>query len=82
MVATDRVRAFFADARGLQADALEMLTQGRTRNAAEKAWETTKRATDALVLARTGEEPERTPETGAGAPGCWSPMTKVSGVPA
>ena len=60
------VRAFFADARGLQADALEMLSQGRIRNAAEKAWETTKRATDALVLARTGEEPERTPETGAG----------------
>ena len=64
---TDRIQAIFQDARELQADALEMLTQGQIRNAAEKAWgATTKRATDALVLARTGEEPERTPETGAG----------------
>ena len=38
MVATDRVRALFADARDLQADALEMLAQVRMRNAAEKAW--------------------------------------------
>ena len=66
MVATDRVREIFGDAKALQADALEMLEQGRVRNAAEKAWGATKRATDALVLARTGEEPERTPETGAG----------------
>ena len=66
MVATDRVRVLFADARGLQADALEMLAQGRIRNAAEKAWGATKRATDALVLANIGEEPARTPETGAG----------------
>ena len=51
MVATDRVRALFADARELYADALEMLAQGRIRNAAEKAGGGTKRATDALVLA-------------------------------
>ena len=57
--ATDRVQAVFQDARALQADALEMLAQGRIRNAAEKAWGATKRATDALVLANTGEEPER-----------------------
>ena len=63
---TDRIQAIFQDARELQADALEMLAQGRVRNAAEKAWGATKRASDALVLARTGEEPERTPETGAG----------------
>jgi hypothetical protein len=62
MVATDRVRQIFADARALQADALEMLDQGRIRNAAEKAWGATKRATGTLVLARTGEEPERTPK--------------------
>ena len=61
MVATDRVRALFADARDLQADALEMLALGRIHNAAEKAWGATKRATDALMLAQTGEEPERTP---------------------
>ena len=64
---SDRVQAVFQDARALQADALEMMALGKVRNAAEKAWGVTKRATDALVLARrTGEEPERTPETGAG----------------
>ena len=63
MVATDRVLEIFTDARALQADALEMLAQGKVRNAAEKAWGATKRATDALVLARTGDEPERTPQT-------------------
>ena len=62
---TDRIQASFQDAREIQADALEMLAQGKIRNAAEKPWEATKRATAALVLARTGEEPERTPETGA-----------------
>ena len=63
---TNRIEEIFQDARELQDDALEMLAQGRTRNAAEKSWGATKRATDALILARTGEEPERTPETGAG----------------
>ena len=58
MTATARARDLFADARTLYADALEMLDQGKLRNAAEKAWGATKRATDALVLARTGEEPQ------------------------
>ena len=62
MVATGRVKEIFTDARALQADALEMLALGKVRNAAEKAWGATKRATDALVLARIGEEPERTPK--------------------
>ena len=57
--------AIFADARFLHDDALEMLELGKIRNAAEKAWGATKRATDALILARTGYEPERTPETSA-----------------
>ena len=61
MTTTDRIQSIFEDARELQADALEMLAMGKTRNAAEKAWGATKRATGALVLARTGEEPERTP---------------------
>ena len=55
---TDRVTELFADARVLYADALEMLAQGRIRNAAEKAWGSTKRSTDAMVLARTGQEPQ------------------------
>ena len=40
-----RIEAIFQDARELQADALEMLAQGRIRNAAEKAWGATRRAT-------------------------------------
>ena len=53
-------------ARTLQADALGLLAQGDVRNAAEKAWGATRKATDALVLARAGEEPERTPESAQG----------------
>ena len=55
---TDRVSELFADARELYGDALEMLAQGRIRNAAEKAWGATKRSTDAMVLTRTGDEPQ------------------------
>ena len=55
---TDRVSELFADARELYGDALEMLDQRRIRNAAEKAWGATKRSTDAMVLARTGQEPQ------------------------
>ena len=58
VVATDRVNFFFADARALYDDAIEMLSRGKIRNAAEKAWGATKRATGALVLARHGEEPQ------------------------
>ena len=49
MVATDRAREIFADARALRDDALDMLAQGLLRNAAEKAWGAAKRATAALV---------------------------------
>ena len=63
MVATDRVNEIFADARAMQAQALQRLEQGDVRDAAEKAWCATKRATDALVLARTGEEPELSRQT-------------------
>ena len=55
---TDRVTELFEDAQVLYGDALEMLDQGRLRNAAEKAWGATKRSTDAMVLARTGHEPQ------------------------
>lgn len=58
-----RSDAVFADAHTLYDDALEMLDLGKIRNAAEKAWGATKRATDALILERTGDLPERTPET-------------------
>ena len=74
MVATDRVRALFADARDLQADALEMLEQGLLRNAAEKAWGATKRATDAL--ARRPERNRSGPQRAPLASGCWNPSTQ------
>ena len=48
----------FADARTVNAAALERLAARDIRDAAEKAWCATQRAIDALVLARTGEEPE------------------------
>ena len=64
-IANHRADAIFADAHTLYDDALEMLELGKIRNASEKAWGATKRATDALIVARTGHEPERTPETSA-----------------
>lgn len=63
MVDLERVKDVFADTWVLYEDALEELARGKLRNGAEKAWGATKRATDALVLARTGEEPETTART-------------------
>ncbi len=60
MPKSERGQYLIADAWSLHADALEMLAQGRIRNAAEKAWGATKRATDALILERTGREPGTT----------------------
>ena len=54
MLATDRVPAIFADALSVHADALRLLEAGDIRDAAEKAWCATKRATDALILAQHG----------------------------
>ena len=55
----------FADARRMHDAALQQMAAGDIRDAAEKAWCATKRATDALVLARTGEEPHRSTDTGS-----------------
>ncbi len=63
MVATDEVREIFADAYSMYDSAIERWIAGDVRDAAEKAWCATLRASNALILARTGEEPERTPET-------------------
>ena len=63
MLQTNQADILFADARSLYDDALEMLDQGRLRNAAEKAWGATKRATDGLILARTGKEPRTSGQT-------------------
>ena len=53
----DHVDEIFADARLMYAQAVERLEQNDIRDAAEKAWCATKRATDALILALMGEEP-------------------------
>ena len=53
----DRVDEIFADARLMYARAVARLEQNDIRDAAEKAWCATKRATDALILALIGEEP-------------------------
>ena len=59
----DRVAEIFADARQVQNQAIERLEAGDIRDAAEKAWCAAKRATDALILARTDEEPPTTAAT-------------------
>ncbi|MDE0160534.1 MAG: hypothetical protein OXL98_02245 [Acidimicrobiaceae bacterium] len=61
--AVDRAAVLFADARALHSAALARLEAGDIRDAAEKAWCATKRATDGLIVARTGEEPARSPVT-------------------
>ncbi len=68
MLETEQVTAIFVDAWVLYEDALEELERGKLRNAAEKAWGATKRATDALVLARNGAG---TPHDWANA--AWNP---------
>ena len=54
----------FADARFMRDAALERMAAGDIRDAAEKAWCATMRATEALVLARTGEEPRTSTAAG------------------
>ena len=66
MLATDPASTIFDDAHSLYADALRLLEAGDIRDAAEKAWCATKRATDALILARTGQEVQFSPDTSRG----------------
>jgi HEPN domain-containing protein len=62
-MAVDEVREIFEDADRLYQEALRDLEEGRLRKAAENAWCATLRATNALILARTGRMPEYVPET-------------------
>ena len=61
--AADRAAVLFADARALHDAALARLDADDIRDAAEKAWCATKRASDGLIVARTGDEPERASDT-------------------
>ena len=63
MVATDRSREIVADAWTLYESAVERLEAGDIRDAAEKAWCATLRATNAVICERTSIMPEKTPET-------------------
>ena len=67
MTTTDLdVPAVFADAVEMHDASLERLAAADIRDAAEKAWCAAKRAVDALLLARTGELPPRSPDTSRG----------------
>ena len=66
MVTADRVAEIFADVRHVYQSALLRLEAGDIRDAAEKAWCATKRATDALILAQTGREPSIPSQTSGG----------------
>ena len=57
-VTIDRVAEIFSDARFMHSEALARLEAGDIRDAAEKAWCATKRATDGMVLKITGSEPQ------------------------
>ena len=63
MAITNDAALIFADAHDMYNAAMERLAAGDIRDASEKAWCATKRATDALILARTGEEPPKSPDT-------------------
>lgn len=63
MTTVDTVQSIFDDAERMARQAVERLKQGDIRDAAEKAWCSILRATNAVVLAYTGTEPLRTPQT-------------------
>jgi uncharacterized protein (UPF0332 family) len=50
------VKEMFGDAHSLYQEAISELDRGNIREAAEKAWGATARATKALILAKTGKE--------------------------
>ena len=47
----------------MQEAALRRMAAGDIRDASDKAWCAAKRATDALILARTGQLPPKSPDT-------------------
>lgn len=63
MTTTSTPASVFDDATNMHPAALDRLAAGDIRDAAEKAWCAAKRAIDALVLARTGSLPPKSPDT-------------------
>ena len=66
MTITNDAARVFADARVMYASAMDRLDAEDVRDASEKVWRATSRATDALILSRTGTEPEKSPNTTLG----------------
>ena len=66
MTLTPTPQDIFADARAVHASANERLSVGDFREAAEKAWCATKRATEGLLLTLTGEIPPTTVRVSGG----------------
>ncbi len=66
MLATDQVKETFSNAHASHRDAMGLLAAGDIRNAAGKAWYATLCATNALILARTGKEPQAMHTTSRG----------------
>ncbi len=60
------VPSVFGDAEEMYAAALERLAAGDIRDAADKAWCAALQATNALILARTGELPPKSQNTTRG----------------
>ena len=60
------VTGVFADAERMHDSALQRLAADDIRDAADKAWCAALQATNALILARTGELPPRSPATTRG----------------
>ena len=58
MLATKRGQELLAEAWGFYEEALELLEQGDLRHAAGRAWDASEKATNALIVERTGREPQ------------------------
>ena len=63
MTDADNAGTIFTDAHRLYDEAIRQLEHDNIRDAAELAWGATKRATDALICARTQQVPQSSPET-------------------
>ena len=61
--AAAQAAGLFADARAMHAAALVRLADDDIRDAAEKAWCATLRATDGLIVGRTGQAPRKSTAT-------------------
>ena len=54
MLATERAKEMLAEAWAFYDEAIKLLEQGDLRNAAGKAWEASEKATNAMIVERTG----------------------------